>query len=544
MAELSTASQVELELNQSRSFLVEAGAGSGKTYTLVHALRHLLATRRKELEREGRRIACITYTNVAKRQIHERIANDPLVYVGTIHEFLWSVIRGFQKQLRDEILPYNETLRTPEDLANWSTDIDIVYSDRGRRLSEGQISHDDVLALSYRLISTYPKLVRIIADRYPVIFVDEYQDTSPQTIELLLDHLAGVRQERCVVGLFGDSMQKIYRHGVGSVEHKKLTRITKHENYRCSEPIVALLNKIRPELPQEALAEQREGEVHLFLNAGIPAGHARLDSVRATIDAKGWLAQDTKYLMLTHRGIAGTLDYANVLGLYTKLSSHGRDDLLEGTDPFAQYMLQIEELCDSYRRKDYAEISRLLGSGAMAVTQHSRKAEITRAVRKLLDLRKSGTIGDVLDLVHDSGLLRKPGKVRSIERMFSATDLDERAQKKVDFAQGLRAVSYREAIAYVQFRNELTPFATQHGVKGDEFENVVVVIDDAAWTQYHMGKMLAGTDQEQRTQRSRNLFYVCCSRAKRRLAVVFVTDLPTGAESIAKDWFASGTVHP
>ena len=82
-----------------------------------------------------------------------------------------------------------------------------------------------------------------------------------------------------------------------------------------------------------------------------------------------------------------------------------------------------------------------------------------------------------------------------------------------------------EAMAYARFMTEATPFATQHGVKGDEFENVVVVIDDKAWNLYNMGKMLAGRDGEARIQRSRNLFYVCCSRAQRRLAVVFMTQV-------------------
>jgi DNA helicase-2/ATP-dependent DNA helicase PcrA len=46
----------------------------------------------------------------------------------------------------------------------------------------------------------------------------------------------------CVVGLFGDSMQKIYPSGVGAVTHPKLKPITKHENYRCPPPVVEVLN--------------------------------------------------------------------------------------------------------------------------------------------------------------------------------------------------------------------------------------------------------------------------------------------------------------
>ncbi|MFD4413185.1 hypothetical protein [Streptomyces sp. NPDC058476] len=156
----------------------------------------------------------------------------------------------------------------------------------------------------------------------------------------------------------------------------------------------------------------------------------------------------------------------------------------------------------------------------------------------------AGTVGDVMDLMTESPLLALPGKVRERERRRTATDLDERRQRHADFANRLRDVPYSEVIAVTQFIDELTPFSTQHGVKGDEFENVVVVIDDSAWTMYNIGKMLAGIDKPDRTQRSRNLFYVCCSRARRGLAVVFTHDLPDGAETTARNWFASGTIHP
>ncbi|MFC1232251.1 hypothetical protein [Streptomyces sp. Sce081] len=140
--------------------------------------------------------------------------------------------------------------------------------------------------------------------------------------------------------------------------------------------------------------------------------------------------------------------------------------------------------------------------------------------------------------------LAMPGKLKDLERRRTATDLDERGQRRADFSNNLRTVPYREVISVTHFIDELTPFSTQHGVKGDQFENVVVVVDDSAWNRYSIGKMLAGADKPDRTERSRNLFYVCYSRAQRGLAVVFVNDLPKGAESTLYDWFASSTVHP
>ena len=70
-----------------------------------------------------------------------------------------------------------------------------------------------------------------------------------------------------------------------------------------------------------------------------------------------------------------------------------------------------------------------------------------------------------------------------------------------------------------------TPFATKHGVKGAEFDEVIVVLDDkgARWTQYSFDKYLSMEDlkdKADRWKRTRNLFYVCCSRPKKRLAVI------------------------
>ncbi|MFP8963101.1 UvrD-helicase domain-containing protein [Streptomyces nanhaiensis] len=544
MARLHTLEAVVEELDARRSFLVEAGAGAGKTTDLVRALQHLLSHRRTDLEANGQQIACITYTNVAKKKILERISADPLVVVGTIHEFLWSVIQAYPRELWQQILDYNANLSRPEDLTEMAAPPVIEYSDRGRKLSEGRISHDDVIALSLRLAATHPKLIRIITSKYPVIFVDEYQDTSPKTIDLLLNHLAGAGKEPCVIGLFGDSMQKIYRSGVGAVRHDKLTPITKTENYRCSRPVVDVLNKMRPELRQQASGKQQEGEVHLFLNTDVSPGPRRLDAARATLASRDWTLEKSKYLLLTHRGIAGTLEYANLLEQYRQLGSHGPDDLMARNEPYIQYLTQIEALCAAYHARDFVELTSLLDQGKRRITRHTDKRTISEAICELDAVRATGTIGDVLDLMADSPLLAVPGRVKDHERRRTAANLDERHKRQADFSNNIRAVSYREVISVTQFIDELTPFSTQHGVKGDEFENVVVVIDDSVWTMYNIGKMLAGTDKPERTERSRNLFYVCCSRALRGLAVVFINDLPDGAEATARDWFASGTVHP
>jgi DNA helicase-2/ATP-dependent DNA helicase PcrA len=109
-----------------------------------------------------------------------------------------------------------------------------------------------------------------------------------------------------------------------------------------------------------------------------------------------------------------------------------------------------------------------------------------------------------------------------------------------EFLDAVRAVRYQEFVSFSEFRDERTPFATQHGVKGAEFLNVIVAVEDSAWTQYNMGNLLAGYDsRDTRYERSRNLFYVCCSRPMSGLAVVFLSDPPDAALETARDWFGA-----
>ena len=71
-------------LGEKRSFVLDAGAGSGKTYSLMLALRHVLAIEGDTLRRRAQKVACITYTNVAKDEIVERVAKRVFEGMGLI----------------------------------------------------------------------------------------------------------------------------------------------------------------------------------------------------------------------------------------------------------------------------------------------------------------------------------------------------------------------------------------------------------------------------------------------------------------------------
>lgn len=83
-----------------RSFLMIAGAGSGKTTSLIKGLTQILSKHGERLKLRRQKIACITYTEIAAGEIWADVGNNPLVHVSTIHSFLWSLIRSFQSDIQ------------------------------------------------------------------------------------------------------------------------------------------------------------------------------------------------------------------------------------------------------------------------------------------------------------------------------------------------------------------------------------------------------------------------------------------------------------
>jgi DNA helicase-2/ATP-dependent DNA helicase PcrA len=89
-----------LNLQSPKSFFLFAGAGSGKTRSLVDALKHLRKTASRRLRLRGQQVGVITYTNKACDEIKHRIGYDPLTQVSTIHSFVWTLIQGFDADIR------------------------------------------------------------------------------------------------------------------------------------------------------------------------------------------------------------------------------------------------------------------------------------------------------------------------------------------------------------------------------------------------------------------------------------------------------------
>lgn len=234
-------------------FLLSGGAGSGKTYTLVEVLREIIR------ENPTKKVACITYTNAAVKEIERRVANNNL-RVSTIHDFLWDCISHFQsalipaiiKLINDKVITRSVSMELPlaEDYFKTVEGFKGIQYKAYCRVGEGIISHDEVLVLAEYMYSTYPKLCEILKGTYPFILVDEYQDTSPKVVKILLEEIFAHPGQPCVVGFFGDAMQSIYDDGIGNLDEYKypggcVYEVKKEQNRRNPSQVIALANQIR-----------------------------------------------------------------------------------------------------------------------------------------------------------------------------------------------------------------------------------------------------------------------------------------------------------
>lgn len=551
-------------LERGESFLVEAGAGAGKTYTLVKSLRFLMERYGSVLSRQHQKIACITFTNVAKDEIESRTDRNPLIHCSTVHAFCWSLIGGFQRHLREQLLklePWRERVAEVGDLGTRAVEYDLGH--RGIDDHRISIHHDDVVSLSIALTEN-EKFRKIIRSRYPIILVDEYQDTNAEWIDSVRNYFLG-KEGSPQFGFFGDHWQKIYGNGCGKVEHPSLVVIGKQANFRSARPVVECLNRMRPDLPQFVVDPNEQGFVRMFHSntwtgprqtgshwgGDLPTDTANL-ALRTVLDClseEGWDLSPvfTKILMLTHRVLAEKQGYPSIPEVFTY-----NDSFTKKEHPHIAYFSDaLEPACEAYLSGQYGEMFRALGSSGPGVGGQRDKEKWSSAMNMLIGLREAGTVGEVVDHLLAVRRPRLPDAVTRLERELKQFDPEagEDMPRSLDELSNLRSVPYREIIALVRYLSGHSPFETKHGVKGAEFENVLVVIG-RGWNKYNFNEMLelAGSGevvpaQKQQTfERNRNLFYVACSRPKRRLAVLFTQELSATALLTVEKWFGPDSI--
>ena len=628
-AQPDTLADIELRecvsANPPTSFTMIAGAGSGKTTSLVKGLASIVSTHGKTLRQRRQRIACITYTEIAAQEIWADVGNDPLVHVATIHSFLWSLIRAFQadikvwveQRIEEKLAERREAAanfgprvqqrtrdKNARDIVRYELQREQVRTVRGFRYGTGSdypkgvLGHDDIIKMVPQLLAERPLLRTLLAQQYPFLFVDESQDTMQAVVDAL-KAVDGDMGARFCLGFFGDPMQKIYATGIGAITAEAGWRaITKPENFRCPASVLRVANAIRRD--GDGLAQTRgrmgrvagetvsiQGSARIFILPSDDRRDERLAQVREFVAARNadpaWQSDDqpsgVKVLVVVHRMAAKRLAFGD---LYAALNDSApesfKSGLLDATAwplrPFISFALPLAAAMQQAREFEAMQLLRqnsplLAKEGLAQADVAALLTKARQASQRLAEMMEHGsasTCADVLSHLWESRLFDLDPRIVSYlnQPVPPAADIEnddedgEELTREIAAMEAFLACPATQFWGYQRYIEEESPFSTQQGIKGAEFDRVLVVLDDEEGThnQFSYEKYLGieppsprdianrAEGKETAIERTRRLFYVCCTRAMQDLAVVLFTGNPQlGAEQVrAMELFSEGDI--
>lgn len=584
-----------------KCFFVFAGAGSGKTRSLINTLTFLDKDRGESLAMNGKQIAVITYTNAACDEISRRLQYKPIFSVSTIHSFLWELIKSYQADIKEwvrrsvkaEISELEEKQlksrggktgekraedirRKKERLEKIETIRKFSYNPNGDNVGFDSLSHSEVIKMSTDFIMAEPTMQNILVTKYPILLIDESQDTKKELIDALLD-VCKKHEGKFIVGMFGDTMQRIYNDGKENLAGcipDDWAKPTKVMNHRSATRIVDLANAIRSTVDnqkQKARSDADAGMVRLF----IASSAAEKDSVEEKVAQimavdtgdDSWKDKTTyKSLILEHHMAASRFGFSN---LYMPLNKSGKFDTALRDGSIAELSIlakMVLPLVKAYQEKNDFEIAKIIRKYSplldkkLLATKTENQAEILQnaenAVESLMELWTDNKIPSCLDVlrsIRDTGLF----EVGSRADDLLAEQYEGENQKIIALRTALLA-SFSELERYSLYVTDNTCFATHQGVKGLEFPRVMVIMDDvqARGFLFSYEKLLgakAKTDNDLKNERegkdtsitrTARLFYVACTRAQNSLAVVAYTGDTDSVKNTAlsNNWFAENEI--
>jgi DNA helicase-2/ATP-dependent DNA helicase PcrA len=591
-----------LNLSNPKSFFLFAGAGSGKTRSLVTALQHVQKNLGERLRGKGQRVGVITFTNAASDEIKRRLLFDPLIDVRTIHSFAWSLIGGLNQDIREwlRVDLANDIVQLKTDeakgrkgtkasatrlskiesktkrLQNLPNIKSFTYSPIGDNRGRDALNHSEVLQLTAHFLKSKPAMQSILAGRYPILLIDESQDTNKHLIDALFAVQATLKG-KFLLGLLGDMMQRIYsdgKEGLGEGLREDWATPSKKLNYRCPKRIITLINKVRSTTDkqhQEPRAAAIEGVVRLFVLPsdldGKPAAERAIAAYmsKVTGDEEWNEPKAIKTLTLEHRMAAARMGFLDAFSPLYDVDSW-RTSLLEGTLPALRFFSdQVLSLMNAKRRDDRFAVARiaktfspLLTQAALRETKDTQRhlQQVNAAIDTLMTLWKDGadpTLLQVLRCVAEHKLLEIPDSLQAnasgaIEKAASsASDEDDQEDRQTERALAIEAflsAPFSQVEPMAEYLSGKAHFDTHQGVKGLEFDRVMVIMDDkeAKGFLFKYEDLFGGKSPGDKTVEStKRLFYVTASRAKESLALIAYTSSPERVQHfvLKEGWFSA-----
>lgn len=592
-----------------QSFYLFAGAGSGKTRSLVEALRVIKETAADRFQLQGRQVGVITFTNKACDEIKRRLEYDPLFAVSTIHSFAWSLITGLNSDIREwlranlkaeiEEIAEKERRGRPgkasqdrqaamaaknKRLLSLDGIKRFIYNPDGDNPEENALNHSEVIKISSTFLSGSLMMQQILVNRFPVLLVDESQDTDKLLMEALF--LTEAKQGAVFsLGIIGDMMQRIYMAGkldlgtdlpAGWATPKKLM------NHRSGSRIVKLINQIRQPVDGQAQRfriDRGEGFVRLFILPTEIADKPRQEDAVCQRMAEhtgdpGWRnpRENVKSLILEHHMAAkrlGFLPMWEALHSASRLQTALRDGSLPPLRFFSQTVLP---LIRSHQKGDRFRVASLVrnhsplldkrvmkASGCNQLSQISAAKSAVDTLTNLWVDEKYPTFLDVLCCIRNTGLFVIPDEIRAFSSSPEGTseDLQTAEEYEADEISAWRSfleTPFEQVEAYSGYISGKATYDTHQGIKGLEFPRVCVIMDDSETRGFMFSyEKLFGAkadssqsapNQETSVDRTRRLFYVTCSRAEDSLALIAYSANPQKVREhvLHEGWFTEAEI--
>ena len=615
-----------LKRDMPKSFFLFAGAGSGKTRSLVNVLEKFKEKYGKQFRINRQKVAIITYTNAACDEILHRLEYASIFSVSTIHSFSWELIKNYNNDIRKwlgknlqlEIANLQEEQGKSKNLQN-KTSIDrakkiiskskrlqnlsnirkFIYNPNSDNITKDSLNHSEVISIAADFINSKPLMQDILISKFPVLLIDESQDTKKELIDAFFA-LQKIKSSRFSLGLFGDTMQRIYSDGKVDLENQlpnDWIKPAKKLNHRSNKRIITLINNIRNDVDgqkQIPRSEKEEGYIRLFILKRSPKDKqvSELEVSKKMFELtkdKQWDTEfntaDVKTLILEHHMAArrmGFLEFFEPLYKEDRLSTGVLDGSLGGISFFTKTILPLIKAKEA---NDKFAIARVVKK----YSKFMQKDEIFKSSEQIENLKKckegllklfnlwdnaaDPLLIDILQKIAETELFPIPDGLlpiatRTKGEQAIANDYKDGEEKGENEDVGDNTINawdlalanpFSQIKKYNNYLSEESKFGTHQGVKGLEYPRVMVILDDEesrgflfSYDKLFGSKELSPTDKKNLAEgketgidRTRRLFYVACSRAKESLAIVAYTDNPELVKKNALEfgWFEKDEIE-
>jgi len=277
-----------------------------------------------------------------------------------------------------------------------------------------------------------------------------------------------------------------------------------------NDEIIKHINKIKTKLKKDDRLSEIEGETFEdVLNMKVVN---EVNNYKNFIDDNKALFENTKPVI-----------FEDLLKVYLNT-----DQLIgDNRDKLITHLKKIQEKIYLYETNQVNEFIKKTDYKILTVDD---KVKLKSAIDYIVN-KKNETIENVVNFADEKGILKKDDNFTNF------------IKENQYVYQRVKNLPFTEIINLYKFEEDLTPYSTQHGIKGAEFNNVFVILDNGRWNQYNFKYLFEEIrEKESVIERTQKMFYVCCSRAKKNL-VVFYHKPSDAVLAKATDWFGSENVQ-